>query len=142
ILNDLNIEKRNFEDIQKAIIEFVDYQLRNINNIHNWTLNKDYFIDDIDNAGTLMKLVEKEGTNKLEMSIKSPFNKSKKIFSVKNYLKSALSKEEKQKWKEKQKKVLSKKFKLIIIFGTILALLAILIPTIIFIYRKKSKKIR
>ncbi|MDD7884265.1 hypothetical protein PUW88_03095 [Metamycoplasma hyosynoviae] len=89
-----------------------------------------------------MKLVEKEGTNKLEMSIKSPFNKSKKIFSVKNYLKSALSKEEKQKWKEKQKKVLSKKFKLIIIFGTILALLAILIPTIIFIYRKKSKKIR
>ncbi|MDC8921965.1 hypothetical protein PR257_02960, partial [Metamycoplasma hyosynoviae] len=142
VLNDLNIEKRSLEDIQKAIIEFIDHQLKDINNIHNWTLGKEYFINDIDNAERLMKLVETPGINKLVMFIKSPFNKTKKNFTVKNYLKSALTKEEKQKWQEKQKKTLSKNSKLIIIFSVILALLVILIPTIILIYRKKSKKIR
>ncbi|MDD1372838.1 hypothetical protein, partial [Metamycoplasma hyosynoviae] len=120
----------------------IDHQLKDINNIHNWTLGKEYFINDIDNAERLMKLVETPGINKLVMFIKSPFNKTKKNFTVKNYLKSALTKEEKQKWQEKQKKTLSKNSKLIIIFSVILALLVILIPTIILIYRKKSKKIR
>ncbi|MDC8917018.1 hypothetical protein PR256_01525 [Metamycoplasma hyosynoviae] len=142
VLNDLNIEKRSLEDIQKTIIEFIDHQLKDINNIHNWTLGKEYFINDIDNAERLMKLVETPGINKLVMFIKSPFNKTKKNFTVKNYLKFALTKEEKDKWQEKQKKTLSKNSKLIIIFSVILALLVILIPTIILIYRKKSKKIR
>ena len=141
-LDDLNIKSKNYTEIKKLIIQWVDSQIKSKLFITNLAYEKDYLIEELNNIDYIKALISKKGKNELTLTIK-PSNDScegETKLKVINDFDGDLSKTEDKRWKQKPK-LNALSIGLITTFS-LLGFIGLIIPLIILIYRKKSAKIK